>query len=165
MIGGQGRRVIALGILVDVTEENVEIAKRIYASINRRDLDGFLDQIDPEVEFTSLIAEAEGQTYRGHEGVREWWDRVVGFLGSLRLEPVEIRDLDNRGLIKVRATAEVEGVEVTQTMWQAYQLRDGVPVWWGFFRTEAEALDATGFRELLTDPEARGLVTWRADGA
>jgi hypothetical protein len=50
-------------------------------------------------------------------------------------------------------------------MWQAYQLRDGVPVWWGFFRTEAEALDATGFRELLTDPEARGLVTWRADGA
>jgi ketosteroid isomerase-like protein len=150
---------------VGVSEENVEIAKRIYASINRRDLDEFLAQIDPDVEFTSLIAEAEGQTYRGHDGVREWWDRVVGALEGLQLEPEEIRDFDNRGLIKVRATAEVEGVEVTQTMWQAYHLRDGVPVWWGFFRTEAEALDTTGLRELLTDPETQGLVTWRADGA
>ena len=148
-----------------MSEQNVEIAKQIYASINRRDLEGFLAQIDPEVEFTSLIAEAEGQTYRGHEGVREWWNRVVGFLESLRLEPVEIRDFDDRGLIKVRATAEVGGVEVTQTMWQAYHLRDGLPVWWGFFRTEAEALDATGFRELLTNPESEGLVTWRADTA
>jgi ketosteroid isomerase-like protein len=149
---------------VGVAEENVEIAKRIYASINRRDLDGFLAQIDPDVEFTSLIAEAEGQTYRGHDGVREWWDRVVGSLEGLQLEPEEIRDFNNRGLIKVRATAEVEGVEVTQTMWQAYHLRDGVPVWWGFFRTEAEALDTTGLRELLTDPDTQGLVTWRADG-
>jgi ketosteroid isomerase-like protein len=148
-----------------MSEENVEIAKRIYASINRRDLEGFLAQIDPDVEFTSLIAEAEGQTYRGHEGVRDWWNRVVGFLEGLRLEPEEIRDFDDRGVMRVRATAVVEGVEVTQTMWQAYHLRNGVPVWWGFFRTEAEALDATGFRELLADPDSQGLVTWRADSA
>jgi hypothetical protein len=28
--------------------------------------------IEPDVEFSSLIAEAEGTTYRGHDGVREF---------------------------------------------------------------------------------------------
>jgi hypothetical protein len=39
-----------------------------------------------------------------------------------------------------------EGVEVTQTMWQAAVVRDGKLVWWGIFRTEDEALEAAGLR-------------------
>jgi hypothetical protein len=72
--------------------------------------------IDPDVEFTSLVAESEGKTYRGHEGVREWWEKVRGALGGLRYEIEDMRDLGD--------------VVVTRV------------VWWGVFRSEEEAMEA-----------------------
>jgi hypothetical protein len=32
-------------------------------------------------------------------------------------------------------------------MWQATALRDGKVIWWAFFRSEREALEAIGLRE------------------
>jgi hypothetical protein len=32
-------------------------------------------------------------------------------------------------------------------MWQATALRDGKVIWWAFFRSEREALEAVGLRE------------------
>ena len=72
-----------------MSQENVEILNNAFAAINRSDLSGLLSLTDSEVEFHSLIAEAEGQTYRGHDGVREWWEQVKGSLGGLRFEAEE----------------------------------------------------------------------------
>jgi ketosteroid isomerase-like protein len=55
-----------------MSQENVETFRRGYEAVNRGDVDGLLVAIHPDVEFTSLIAEAEGETFRGHEGVRRW---------------------------------------------------------------------------------------------
>ena len=60
-----------------MSRENVAIYRRGYAAVNRGDIDGVLLTVHPDVEFTSLIAEAEGETFRGHEGVRRWWKEVV----------------------------------------------------------------------------------------
>ena len=60
-----------------MSRENVAIFRRGYAAVNRGDIDGVLLTVHPDVEFTSLIAEAEGETFRGHEGVRRWWKEVV----------------------------------------------------------------------------------------
>ena len=46
-----------------MSQENVELAESVYATLDRRDLDAFLALMHPEVEFRSLIAEAEGPTY------------------------------------------------------------------------------------------------------
>ena len=69
-----------------MSQENVEIIKDAFAAISRSDLNMLLSLTDPEVEFHSLIAEAEDQTYRGHDGVREWWEQVKASLGGLRFE-------------------------------------------------------------------------------
>jgi hypothetical protein len=42
----------------------------------------------------------------------------------------------------MRIQGRLSGVEMTQTMWQAVALREERAVWWGFFRTEEEALEA-----------------------
>ena len=47
-------------------------------ALNSGDLEAFLAQTAEDVEFTSLVAEAEGRTYRGHAGVRRWWETVLG---------------------------------------------------------------------------------------
>jgi ketosteroid isomerase-like protein len=68
-----------------MSQVNVEIeklARMAFDALNRDDLDGFLELIDPEVEFTSLIAEAEGETFPGHDGVRRWWESVHSSNGA-----------------------------------------------------------------------------------
>ena len=126
-----------------MSQENVEIAKQAFAAIARGDLQGLLALIDPEVEFNSLVAEAEGRVYRGHDGVREWWKTVAKALGGLRWETPEIRDLGDGVLVKMVVTATVSEVEVPQTMWQAIEGRDdGKVTWWHVARTEEEALAA-----------------------
>jgi len=125
-----------------MSEENRELAKAAYACLNRRDLEGFLALVEPGVEFRSLIAEAEGQTYHGHAGVREWWEKVLVALGGLRFDVEEIHDLGDSGLAELVVTGNVDGVDVPQRMWQAFHVRDAKLVWWATFRSEAEARDA-----------------------
>ena len=124
--------------------DNVAVLRKGYAAVNRGDLDGLLLSIHPEVEFTSLIAEAEGEDFVGHEGVRRWWQQVVIPLGGLHGDLEDVRDLGDIVLARVAGTYRPSGVEVHQTVWQVIHFRDGKATGWEFFRTEEEALRATG---------------------
>jgi hypothetical protein len=127
--------------------DRTELAGRVYVALNRRDLAAFLAPLDPAVEFDSLVAEAEGRTFRGHDGVREWWEEVVTSLGGIHFEPVEIRELsEDAVLVKVRAGGEASGVRVEQTMWQVSLLSGDTVVWWHVSRTEQEALNALALK-------------------
>jgi ketosteroid isomerase-like protein len=125
-----------------MASEAFELTQRSWKYVDGRDLDGFLSIVDENIEFISVVAEAEGGTYSGHEGVRIWWEQVGESLGTLRYQPTEMHDLGNGGVLtELVVTAKVEGVEVPQTMWHAVQVRDSKAVWWGSFRTRDEALD------------------------
>ena len=116
-----------------------------YVALNARDIEGFLERTDDQVEFTSIVAEAEGTTFRGREGAREWWDSVRGSFEVVAWELVDVRGDDTRGVAEVRMAGTLGGVPVEQLFWQAIRLRDArVATWWGFFRTEAEALRSVG---------------------
>jgi ketosteroid isomerase-like protein len=130
-----------------MSQENVETLRSGVAAANRGDIEEFLVTVDPDVEFTSLIAEAEGETFRGHDGVRRWWKEVVLPLGGLQGEVEDARDLGNTVLARIVATYHPRGVEVRQTIWQVVRYRDGMATRWQFFRTEAEALEAAGLEE------------------
>jgi ketosteroid isomerase-like protein len=130
-----------------MSQANVEVVKAAYAAVNRRDIDALLALVDPQVEFRSLIAEAEGRTYHGHSGVREWWRSVVEPLGA-HWELEQIRAVGEEHVVwGFRVVGRIEGVDVPQSMWQANRVRHGLVTWWGTFRTEAEALEAAGLSE------------------
>jgi ketosteroid isomerase-like protein len=136
-----------------MTQENVEIVRALNDAIRRGDLDGFLAFVHPEIEFRSLVAEAEGLTLRGHKGVREWWDSVIKSL-AIRPTAEKIESFRDRGIMRYMITATVEGVEVPQKQWMAWRVRDGLLIWWATFRTEAEALEAVGLSEQDTRAES-----------
>jgi ketosteroid isomerase-like protein len=121
--------------------EFTELSRAAYEAISRDDLEGFVALADPDVEFNSLI---EGRSYRGHEGVREWWNNVIRSLGGVSLDLEEVFDLDDHGYVKMVATGTVGGVDVPQEIWQAIRIEDGKAVWWGIFRSEDEARQALG---------------------
>ena len=123
--------------------EEVEIARAAYARLAERDLEGFLGLVHPEVTFSSLILEAEGGDYRGHEGARRWWAALHDTLGhDARFALDHIEDHPDGVILKARFAATVRGAAVEQTFWQAVRATDGMAVWWGAFRTREEALEA-----------------------
>jgi ketosteroid isomerase-like protein len=126
-----------------MSQATVEFVQRFYDAVDKHDESALLDLVHPDVEFTSLIVEVEGG-FHGHEGVRLYLRELLGAFPDFRVEVDEVRPVGDGGLVKVsdRATGVASGVSTALTDWQALTLRDGKAVWWAFFRTEAEALEA-----------------------
>jgi ketosteroid isomerase-like protein len=130
-----------------MSQENLEIQRRLFDALNRRDLDAYLAGMDPEVEITSRFI---GQgTYHGHDGAREWWKDIFATLPNTSFEVVELRSVGDRVLSIFRVvghgTASVPAF--AQMAWVTGEWRDGKCVSWCSHQTEAEALAAMGLRE------------------
>ena len=133
-----------------MSQENMElraVAEAVFSALNAGDLDAFLAFACEDVEFTSMVAEAEGATFRGHEGIREWWETVRNAFEDVRWDLLDVQGSGDRGVSHFRMSGTLGGAPVQQTMWQAVKLREGKAAWWANFRTEAEALDAAGLTE------------------
>ena len=114
----------------------------------RRDLDAFLGCFDPDVEYRSLVLEVEG-TYRGHEGMRRWWDGLLTVFPDWNPQIVDSRAIGRCVVSRVRAEGRGtgSGISYDRDIWHAAELRDG-RLWWSvFFRTEAEAVEAAELRD------------------
>jgi ketosteroid isomerase-like protein len=133
-----------------MSQENVELYYRVTAAINRCDLDAVLTLSDPDIEFIPRILEVDGGgSYRGHDGVRSWWDNLVGVFPDFRSEVEEVRDLGDVTVARVRLCGQGMGSDAPteQKSWVVYEWRDKKTIWWGTFRSEAEALEAAGLSE------------------
>ena len=133
-----------------MSQENVERAYRGYDAFNRRDLDTFLEFIDPDVELTTRFGTTDSDPhYRGHDGVREWWEDVLGVFPDLNFDVVEVRDLGNLmvAAFHLRGHGVDSDAPFEQSLWAAGEWRGGKVVWWQTFGSEAEALKAAGLSE------------------
>lgn len=133
-----------------MSQDNVEpraIAEAALEAINSGDLEALVAMSAEDIEFTSLIAEVEGTTYRGHDGIRAWWESVRGAFEDVRWDLLDFRGDGERGVLHFRMAGMLGGVPVEQAMWQAVKSRDGKFTWWAIYRTEREALDAVGLQE------------------
>jgi ketosteroid isomerase-like protein len=99
-------------------ETNRAFAEEVYAALNRRDLEAFIAATSGDVEFRSLVAEAEGQTYRGHHGIRQWWGEVRAALGGLAFDLQEYTEEGDGAVTKLRVRGEHGGTGIEQTMYQ-----------------------------------------------
>ena len=59
-----------------MSEENVELLHQLTAAWNRRDLDGYLALMDPEIDLYPGAVRVEGGAYQGHEGIIRFWADV-----------------------------------------------------------------------------------------
>jgi ketosteroid isomerase-like protein len=133
-----------------MSKENVELARRAIDAFNRRDLDAFLALTDPDAEFYSRIVELEGGgPYRGHDGIRNWWDSLFAISPDFISEIEQVRDGGDVTVSRVRQRGR--GVEsdapMEQMQWIVTRWRNGKSIWSRVVRSEAQALEAAGLRE------------------
>ena len=119
----------------------LEKVRGAWEAISANDFERFIEAVDPDVEFTSLIAEAEAVTYRGHAGVRRWWNSIRETFPEFWAEALELRELEGDDVLaRVCMCGMVQGMKVEQTIWQVLTIRNELVVSWAVFRTEEEAL-------------------------
>ena len=131
-----------------VSRDNGELAHQVFDALNRRDLGAFLALMDAGVVAVPTVVAMEGDV-RGHDGLRRWHASVVDVFPDFTLEVVTVRGLGDLTLTTVRFRGHGAGSETPfeMTLWNAAEWREGKVVWWGNYRTEAEALEAVGLRE------------------
>jgi ketosteroid isomerase-like protein len=120
-----------------MSRENVELARNACAAFNRRDADALAESCDPELEFVSLVAESEGQVFRGHEGVRTFFRRQDEAFDRIYAEIEEITESGDLLIIDVvfRARRTGERRPGRATLVAGGPLRANRILWWRFFRT------------------------------
>jgi ketosteroid isomerase-like protein len=122
-----------------------EIARAAVAAFMARDLDGLLELADPRIELRSLLTEAERPLYHGHDGVRDWFAAVFGVFPDWRPQP-RAASYDEDGAVviplDVTATGAGSGVPIDQTYWLGARVQADKITFFGFFRTEEDALNA-----------------------
>ena len=133
-----------------MSEENVEIVRKVIDAVNRGDLDAWLGFLSPEVVWESLPLVGFRDVYRGRAEAREWLEQLLEVFEEAHVEIEEITALsDDRVLIVSRVTGRGRGsgVPVERPSWEVSWLADGLITRRQVFWTRDEALEAAGLSE------------------
>jgi uncharacterized protein len=126
-------------------QDNLELLKQGVAALNRRDTDGLLAILHPDVRLEPLRALVDGTVYRGHDGLREWLSDMTEDWEHHRVELEDVRALP-AGQALVEAVLHVRyresGVEVAAPGAWLCEFQDGLVSRVRFYRDSAAALEA-----------------------
>jgi hypothetical protein len=134
-----------------MSQQIVQRNYKLIEAFNRRDLQSYLELMDPELEFIPYEVYLEGgDPYRGHAGIRRWWKELFAVLPDVRAEVFEIRDFGSRTVVhgRIYGRGAGSGAPIERTMWLVTEWRGDKEVWWGTFGSEEEALEAVSRSEL-----------------
>src|SRR4029453_12689384 len=95
-----------------------------YAAFNRRDVDGALAPMSPDVVWANGM---EGGVVLGHEAVREYWTRQWKLIDP-QVEPIAFADEDGRVVVTVRQQVRDKRGELISegTVHHVYEFENGL---------------------------------------
>ena len=136
-----------------MSQENVEMVRRLLDAWNRRDLDAMLDLGGSELVYVNSPTAVEPGTRRGRDEVEEVARKQWEILADARFEVDKFFDRGDEVIALGRLSRGMPGSDarIEEPQLGSYQFRDGkitrVEVL-GFGRAEVQAaLEAAGLRE------------------
>ena len=127
-----------------MSQRNVEVVRDAVEAFNRDDLDAALERMHPEIEWHTPDAFPDAGTYRGREGVAEFWRTWRETFKGLRLhleQCVAVGDRHVLASFRVSGEGSESGAGVeSPTVFQIGEVRDEQVLWVGMFLTEGEAV-------------------------
>jgi ketosteroid isomerase-like protein len=130
--------------------ENLDLIRQGIAALNRRDADGMLATLHPDVQLEPLRAVHDGTVYRGHHGLEEWLADMTEDWEHQSVELQHVRALPSgRALVEavLHIRYRASGVEVAAPGAWLCDFRDGLISRIRFYRDSESALEAAAQEE------------------
>jgi ketosteroid isomerase-like protein len=111
-----------------MSEVEVEIVRSIYEALGRDGFEAIFEFIHPDFEAVAPPdLSVEPQTYRGHEGVRAWFESFYEAVDELRVEGEEFIDHGTRVVVPTRIVVRGRdsGIEAGQSLAAVWTIKDG----------------------------------------
>jgi ketosteroid isomerase-like protein len=129
-----------------VPDEPLELARIGFDAWSRGDLEALLATLDEDVEFwTSGVFPGLEPVYRGHDGMRKFWDDFRSPWQSLRIMMDDIRERGDRivALYRFEAVGR-DGLTLQREGANVITLRDGIAIRIDAHASWKTALEAVG---------------------
>ena len=133
-----------------MSQENVELIRKIYNAWRDDDLPALLETSDPEVELrTSGSFPDLAPVYRGHRGLIEFWEAMRAPWEWFHLEVTSIVEGEDCAafVVNFRARGKDSGVVTNLVQGHAMRFGDGRALMVSMHRSFDEALEAVGLRK------------------
>jgi ketosteroid isomerase-like protein len=127
---------------------NVVLVRRLYEAFEVRDLDAMVSLVSEDMEFfpqvtASIVKRTE--PYRGHDGLRRYFEDAAKVWRKLEIIPHEFRDLGHQVIVFGRVYARGEGGYISDSpaAW-LWRIEGDLIAYGRVFTSRAEAFEAAG---------------------
>src|SRR3954447_5404698 len=117
-----------------MSQENVEFVKGPFAAGSDFDKEALLSALpaliaqacDPEIEWVEDPQRADGRVYRGHQGVRQSWERWLESFEEYDAEFERMVDCGDKVLVVAteQGRGTLSGATVSQRIYSVFSFRD-----------------------------------------
>jgi ketosteroid isomerase-like protein len=132
-----------------MSQETVELAREVMATLSRGDFERLLTLAHPEAEWHSFFAElGEGGVYRGIEGMQEYVNDLSDAWDIVRADIDDALGVEDVAVLvgRIHFRGRGSGLETALPAGWMFKFRDGKVILFRAFRDPAQALEALGRR-------------------
>ena len=133
-----------------MSQENVEVMRRVYEAMNRGGLDAVVGFAHPDIEFVPPPEWHAAPTLRGIEPIKEISRQWVETFDNFRIDPERfIAAGEDQVVVFVRDSGQIKGsdAEIHNRFIHVWTLAAGQITKWQTFTDQSKALEAAGLRE------------------
>jgi ketosteroid isomerase-like protein len=134
-----------------MSDGNMELVHRFYASWSDRNIDAIMEFVAPDVEFDWTESRSPYQgIYRGRDGIMRFWRDQAEAWEEFRIELVEAIECGPGVLVavtSVRGRGRGSGIDLEAGGAAIWRFRDGAIAGVKLFQGKEEALAAAGLQE------------------
>jgi len=130
-----------------MSEENVEIIRRMYDGFARAGPEGMLEFMDPEVDHRAIEGAPDDiGVFSGYEAMRRYYGQWIEMFEDLRAAVEELIDAGDQVVAMLHVTARMKGSEapIDMRLGVVWTLRDEKAVSGREYATRDQALEAAG---------------------
>jgi ketosteroid isomerase-like protein len=111
-----------------MSEELVQLVEKGYRAWNAGDRGWVLDHMSPDVRWITPEGDPDPGTYRGHQGVEEYWAQWRAAVGQLNFAIEEMLDAGDDVVVVARrqGRGEHSGLEISDRVIQVFHFEGNI---------------------------------------
>jgi len=132
-----------------MSQENVEIVRKMYDGFSRAGVEGMFEFMDPDVDHRAIEGAPDDiGVFCGYDAMRRYYGEWLEMFDDLHMVAEELTDVSEQVVAAVHVTAGMRGsrAKIDMRLGVVWTLREGRIVHGREYATREEALEAVGLQ-------------------